>query len=450
MGFARRDITPPFGIYARLWGAADHDASEGTHRPLSTTAMAIGQTDCDQPLLLVSIDSACIGDLAGGEERYVREGVFQGLGISEDHLMIVVTHTHASPWPARSRSDLPGGDLIAPYLEQLRAAVLDACEEAISTMQDATLTLKQGRCNLATNRDMPDPAHDKDRFITGYNPDAPADDTLMVGRITRNVDDQIIGTVVNYACHPTTLAWDNKLISPDYIGAMRELVEHHTGGAPCLFLQGASGDLAPAYQYVGDPTVPDSHGRQLGFAVLATLEAMLPSGHMLAFERVVESGAPLAVWRPIPFDVSTKVMSRSRKLSLPTKDWPPIAELEGQMATCTDRFAQERLFRKLQMVRAMDDSGHMPSTIWVWRLGKTLFVGHQNEAYSVFQQTLREAFPDYGVVAMNCANYSAVGYLVPEELADEDLYTAWQTPFGRKALGIVTQSCLDSMKEVTK
>lgn len=29
-----------------------------------------------------------------------------------------------------------------------------------------------------------------------------------------------MATVVNYACHPTTLAWDNTLVSPDYVGAL--------------------------------------------------------------------------------------------------------------------------------------------------------------------------------------------------------------------------------------
>ena len=83
-------------------------------------------------------------------------------------------------------------------------------------------------------------------------------------------DGGAIADVVNYACHPTTLAWDNTLISPDYVGAMRETVERHSG-APCLFLQGASGDLGPREGFVGDPAVADRNGRQLAFAALAAL-----------------------------------------------------------------------------------------------------------------------------------------------------------------------------------
>jgi hypothetical protein len=36
---ARVDITPPVGIYHRMWGAATHDRSTGIHRPLTATAM---------------------------------------------------------------------------------------------------------------------------------------------------------------------------------------------------------------------------------------------------------------------------------------------------------------------------------------------------------------------------------------------------------------------------
>ena len=42
----------------------------------------------------------------------------------------------------------------------------------------------------------------------------------------------IVVTAVGYAAHPTSLAWENTLISPDYPGALREVVETATG-APC-------------------------------------------------------------------------------------------------------------------------------------------------------------------------------------------------------------------------
>lgn len=58
-------------------------------------------------------------------------------------------------------------------------------------------------------------------------------------------------------------AWENTLISPGYIDAMRELVERDTG-APSLFLQGANGELGPREVFVGDIAMADRIGRRAG------------------------------------------------------------------------------------------------------------------------------------------------------------------------------------------
>ena len=39
--FAQADITPPNGIYHRMWGAALHEVATGVHRPLMATAMLV-------------------------------------------------------------------------------------------------------------------------------------------------------------------------------------------------------------------------------------------------------------------------------------------------------------------------------------------------------------------------------------------------------------------------
>ena len=41
IGVARSDITPPVGIYARNWGAAEHDVADSIHCPLTLTALAL-------------------------------------------------------------------------------------------------------------------------------------------------------------------------------------------------------------------------------------------------------------------------------------------------------------------------------------------------------------------------------------------------------------------------
>src|SRR5439155_12619466 len=138
-------------------------------------------------------------------------------------------------------------------------------------------------------------------------------------------------TLVNYACHPTTLAWDNRLLSPDFVGAMREVVEPYFSGAPCLFLQGASGDLAPREQYLGDPEVADAHGRQLGYATLAVLEGMFPPLVQLEYAGPVESGASLASWRRVPQEPSQNLAAICQDVDLPLKPMPSLEEIQKDL-----------------------------------------------------------------------------------------------------------------------
>ncbi|MEI6038691.1 MAG: neutral/alkaline non-lysosomal ceramidase N-terminal domain-containing protein [Actinomycetes bacterium] len=446
IGISRREITPPIGIYGRMWGASSHDISEGTHKPLYVTALSLQSSPADMPALLVSVDAASIGDLSGLEAHWIRKEVMSALNIDDSHLMLACSHTHASPWSAHSRSKMPGGDLIEGYLQNLLSAIIDAGREAILERALAIVTCKSGSCSLATNRDFPDP-YDPNRFLTGFNPAVPADETLMVGRIVTVQDGKVIGTIVNYACHPTSLGWDNKLISPDYVGAMRERIENEFEGAPCLFLQGASGDLAPAYQYAPDVSVADSHGDQLGFAALSVLASMNPSGQKLAFDRAVESGAPLAYWIPKTYAVPTDVAITADKVNLPAKAWPSEAKLDREIEKATDSFAKERLFRKRSIAKLMSGKSEIELTIYGWRLGKILLVGVQCEVYSVWQMTVREMFPDHAVVAITCVDYEAIGYVVPDALHELNLYTAWQPPFGKGGMDALFEGSVRQLKK---
>ncbi len=189
-----------------------------------------------------------------------------------------------------------------------------------------------------------------------------------------------------------TLAFDNRLISPDYVGSMRALVETATK-APCLFLQGASGDLAPIEQYSGDWRIAEKNGRQLGYAVMATLESMLPAGKALSFGGVVESGAALATWSRASFKPSRDISVIMAEMTFDLKSLPSFKEIEKQYRDCNDRVLRERLYRKRDIRKAIGDGSVVKAPLWIWKIGDAFLVGQQNEAYSEFQQQLRKYFP---------------------------------------------------------
>lgn len=440
IGVARRDVTPPVGIYNRAWGAASHDTAAGIHRPLTATAVTVAPVEgSGSPLVLVAVDAGWwqLND----DEWWVRGAVLERFGLEPARVMIAFAHTHAGPSICRADLDKPGGELIAGYLDAFRHAILDAVDEALHSAKPATLAWAYGKCNMATNRDLPDPQ--RDRHVCGFNPDNPADDTVLVGRITADATGGLLGTIVNYACHPTTLAWENKLISPDYVGAMHEVVERETG-APCAFLQGASGELSPREQYVGDTAIADRNGRHLGWSVLAALESMLPPRTALQFTGVVESGAPLATWARVPCAPSSAIAAETFCVALPLKPMPSPDEIEREAEACADRVMAERLRRKLRVRQSVGTGSTCETGVWIWRIGDAILVGQPNEAYSAFQVELRRRFPRQAVAVMNLVN-GCVGYLSPPELHDLDIYQVWQSPFDRTALDELTRACAERM-----
>lgn len=443
IGVGQEDITPPVGIYARNWGAATHDVAEGIHKPLKLTCITLKEAEQDKPLVLISADLGWWKSAA--DEKELRGAILEAFDLEASHLMFCLSHTHAGPGLFSEDASKPGGEYIIPYLKCIKEAAILAVQAALSSAVVATLSWRYGKCELATNRDLPEDKND--RLLVGYNPDQKADDTLLVGRVT-NAKGEIIGTIVNYACHPTTLAWDNRLISPDYVGAMRELLEAQHE-APCLFLQGASGELAPSEQYSGDSQLADAYGRQLGYAALGVLEAMYPANYQLKLAQVVESGAPLAVWRKYPRTASTRLALQMINIPFALKELPSLPEIESQWRECEDHVLKERLWRMRGIRKTIGDGDVSMMPLWVWRIGEACLVGQPNEAYSYFQQALREALSPHAVAVMNIVNGYA-GYLPPQELYAKNMYAVWQTPFASGGLEQLTTTAITTAKALMK
>ena len=440
IGVTQVDITPPVEIYSRNWGAAKHDVAEGIHQPLMLTCITFQSSAIEKPLVLIAADLG--GWKNSGDEWILRSNLLKALSIESPRLMFCFSHTHAGPSLSRDDASKPGGEYIDPYLRDLQESAIRAARDALFSAVPAVLTWHYGTCKLATNRDLPDLANN--RFVVGFNPEKHADDTLLVGRIT---DEQncIIGTLVNYACHPTTLAWENRLISPDYVGSMRGLVESNTQ-APCLFLQGASGELAPAEQYMGNTEIAEKNGRQLGYAVMATLESMLAPKMELSFSRVAESGAPLAVWKQTTYQPSSQLSAEMVEVPFNLKPLPSLMEIEQQYRDCEDRVMKERLSRKRGVRKAVGDGEVAQMPLWVWQLGDSFLIGQPNEAYSEFQEQLRRQLSPKAIAVMNLVN-GGVGYLPPRELYDKDIYQEWQTPFAAGSLELLIKSAIQVARE---
>ena len=459
IGVDRCDVTPPVGIYHRFWGAAKHDRATGVHRPLTATVLAFEPLEsqaADDPWVIVAVDH-CLFRPADMDQ--ILEETSSLIGVDRSRVSFFFSHTHSAGHINRERSGLPGGDKLGPYLDSLPAKIAASFRAARESMQPATLTYATAKCDMGHNRDYWDA--ESNRFVCGFNPEADAGLPVHVVRVTDD-QDRLIATAVNYPCHPTTLAWDNTLISPDYIGAMREVVEQSTD-APCVFLLAPCGDIGPKDGYVGNVEVADRNGRQLGYAALSALESMPPAATDFHYVGPVLSGATLGAWEHRPLSEQRRSNAadfRHRHWDVPLSylpNVPTVAEaerdLDGLLAQETAarvagnlteaqqaRALAERKRRLLERIRPLPEGDRYPLQLEAWQLGDAIWVAIEGEPYCAMQEELTARFPSIPLILMPLANGARSSYLPTRAAYDKPLYQVDVSLLAAGCLEAVTES----------
>jgi hypothetical protein len=379
-------------------------------------------------------------------------------GVAEDEILVVFSHTHGAGLMGLDRASLPGGDLIPPYLQALGEKVGKVLQQCLATLAPADIVYGRGRCSLAAHRDFWDGA--RQQFVCGFDPGVPADDSVIVARVSAD-DGKPLASIVNYACHPTTLAWDNTLISPDYVGAMREVVERDTH-APCLFLQGASGELGPREGFVGDTAVADRNGRELGYAALSALTALPEAGTKFVYSGPVVSGATLGAWKHVPLS-SDELRGKSEWKRSRWKEplnyrpgQPTVEQTEAELAqfladeaaarasgnearAADSRAMAERRNRMLHRLQQLPPGDAFPLQVTLWRIGDAIWLGVQGECYNMLQSELRRRFPERVIVVASISADWGASYLPPRELYDTGIY--------QESIAVVAAGSLEQLIE---
>lgn len=416
IGVETTEINPPKGMYARTWGSSRHDIAEGLHRPLRASCLAICQSEGSPPIYFITLD--LMAWMSEKDEAGIRGPVETELGIEPGRLILQLSHSHGAPFTDPALAGAPGGDLISPYRREIISACLKTARAALAKMEPCILSWGIGKCGLAYNRDLVLP--ETGEIICGVNPVVPADDTLVVGRIA-NGSGQIRGTLVHYAAHPTSVGGANRLISPDYMGAMRELVERETGGATCVFLHGADGELTPRRSFEDDVEAADQNGRELGYAALSVLAGLFRPGERMVFDRRLESGATLGLWRFEGVPPDTAIDARRDHVTLNLGPLPSIDDCRSECDDAPAGFEKERAQRRLALREKVGAGPTFDLPIYVWRLGRSFLVGAPIEFYSDVQIALREQFPDFTVLVLDVCN-GFLSYLPRAEDYQRDTY----------------------------
>jgi len=223
-GAAALPITPlPEHLEERLYlGGYDGYLGRpagGVHDELFARALVLG--DGDTTIALIALD------LVGMSNRHIariRASVSRRLEMPEPAVLVACTHTHAGP-------DLQGlwGGVSPGYAAHVRRQAVRAALQAAADRREAALRVATVRVRGRTvNR-------------RGW----PHTDNVMTVLQARDSDQDAIGTLVNFACHPTVTQEANVDISRDFPGALVDSLESAVGGV-ALFVNADEGDANPS------------------------------------------------------------------------------------------------------------------------------------------------------------------------------------------------------------
>lgn len=300
-GVGRVDITPtiPVDVFGTV---RQHAPASRVHGRLSATALVLE----DDALRLVLV-AADLGSVSVAAADRIRSEIADAVATTVDRVLLNVSHTHAAPHASREPYKFGGTPLAYTdgeigYIERLPRAFAEAASVAASGAvparigAGAVVVPSFGGLPLTVNGRELDQAK---RSFVGWRRDGACDRELLVLRVDRG-DGTTLATVVNFQCHPVVLLANPPVIGPDFVGPLRDDVECATG-APCLFVQGAGGDVFPLEALHTTPGHEVRLGSRLAACAIAAW-SNIDSTRFAIEQGTVASMSPMKTYRRRPAD----------------------------------------------------------------------------------------------------------------------------------------------------
>ncbi len=342
-GVARIDITPPVGF--RLEGAMRRvEPSEGIESPLLATALVLA----DEQTKIVLIDCDLIGfDLPLAGE--IRRAIADRVEIPVSQVTVGCTHTHNGPCTARGVlcgvHDVAGDPAeikaLDAYIEDLVNRLAGMAALADGRRQPARASAGSGHAEVAINRE--ERAPEDGLIVVGRNPEGTTDHSVDVLRVD-DLEGNPLAVLTSYAAHPVVMGYETYLLSPDFPGVVRRILEQATG-ATCLYFTGAAGNQACLSFLQSDWDEKERTGGIVGAAALKAFYEIETRPCQEIRERGV-SLARIALYHKEFKEGPTHQILRaaSRRVSLPLQPLPSLNEAQAQFAEASTDV--ERLIEK--------------------------------------------------------------------------------------------------------
>lgn len=460
-GVGVSDVTPPPGTPQGGWGAQIHQRSKGNDLPLKAQALVLASGG--ERLAIVDVDAIGFDEPMTAR---ILDAISRLTGLSHQRIRFSCTHTHSGPNTFRLPMIREGLDMALSYLDLLPGQIAGAVWQAMNRLQPVRVGAALGESDINVNRRCLGPGG---KTFIGCNPEAPADRTVSVLRFDAAggaLDGTPIACVLHYACHPTTMGWQNEFVTPDYPGQAKKVVEESLG-APCLFLQGATGDLGPRRGFTGDLQVYRRLGTILGLegAKLAWNIDTKPT--RLELRTIQESGASIGIYDEVPLETPPPVLRmQSGTVDLPLRQQPDPSKARANAAALRARLADVGKTGSSQELRdataAATQAGmaadraelyfgktSMPWPIQVIRIGDIALVATAGEPFSQIGVSIRQRSPFPYTLVSGYTN-GGFGYIPAREAFPFGGYEVETTPFSEDAAGVLIEFAVKMLTALHK
>jgi hypothetical protein len=455
VGVQRTSINPPLTLPHAGWGAQTHTYPEGIDGE-GLFATAIYASDGEREAVMVEYDVCLFTQV---QVDRIRTAVAEATGLPGAAVRVTTTHNHAGPMIEATYYGLHP-EVRTNYLEMLVHQGAGAAMRAKAAAAPARVATGSGLCHFARHRrqKLPD-----GRVVTGSDPNGIIDPDVKVVRIDAE-DGQPLLAIFSYTAHPTTLGPPNRILSADYPGEAKRLVRELTG-ATAVFVQGATGNVGPGPEgYTGDLSIPHRLGRILACEVVKVYEGLQTRPVRHVFDRVVESGAPLGVFRPEPEPLADQTVDfLSVPLALPLREQPALADAQAaadaaaghlralkeagaadeEVALAT--FKAKRTSMALDRARSFGGQTTKEVELHLLRIGPAVFAGIPNEPFVEIGLAVKAASP-YACTAFGGYTNGWLGYIPMPEAYPDGGYEVDTTPYAPAAAQAVVDGTLAALR----
>ena len=443
VGYARLDVTPPFGIL--LAGHMAVRPADDVLDPLETCAVAVREGD--KTAVLISVDHC--GIVHPFIDEY-RAAVAEKCGIDIEGVYIHSTHTHQGPMLTDHGS--AENPLAKEYVVTLSRKLCDVARLAIADLAPAKMGIGIGEAkNVAFIRRyrMKDGSAKTNPGVN--NPDilssiGETDERVNVIRFDREGKETVV--IGNFGNHPDVIGGTK--ISADWPGLTRRMVEKCIDNTKCIFFNGAQGDVnhVNVHPKPGDfnDMFNDFDGCSRGY------------GHARHIARVV-TAAIMSVYDKVEWqdDTTLRYMQKSIEIEAnkgDPKDLPLAHKYyELHLAGRHSEIPYEAMMlttivaQSARMVRLENGPDTFPMLFSAISIGDVAFFGIPGEPFTGIGRGIKEA-EGYKMVLPTCQTNGKKGYVPMKDSYDEGGYEAGTSNFKAGSAEKIIEEGLKILAEI--